>query len=236
MNSLQLSSLIPILIASLLGSPHCVGMCGGFVAIYSHNHSKNFIAHLLYNLGRLITYLLLGISAALFGATLDSLLPVAKASALIVGLFLIIAGFLQLLGFSSMLTPKLPSFISNLNSKLLKPIFHSSSPIKPFLIGFFTTFLPCGWLYTFVALALASAKPFEAATIMFFFWLGTLPVLTVLGVLSRTITTRLGRYLPKVTGALLVIGGLLSVSVHFQHAQHSHDVQSNPTEHHHHHH
>ncbi len=61
-----------VLLASLLGSPHCAGMCGGFVCFYAGQGGRGqALAHVAYNLGRLASYLLLGALAGLLGQTLD---------------------------------------------------------------------------------------------------------------------------------------------------------------------
>ena len=53
-----------VLLASLLGSPHCAGMCGGFVCFYSGQDGRGQTrAHAAYNLGRLVSYLVLGLLA-----------------------------------------------------------------------------------------------------------------------------------------------------------------------------
>ncbi|RIL08704.1 MAG: hypothetical protein DCC75_08230 [Proteobacteria bacterium] len=214
---------IPVLIASLVGSPHCLGMCGGFVAIYSHSQPGAILPHFLYSLGRLTTYLTLGALASSLGRGFDSLSTVANFSAIIVAAALIAFGTVELfngrLGFFS----KALRAIGETVSGLAKPIFSLKSSIKPFLIGLVTTLLPCGWLYAFVALALASADLTTALIIMTFFWLGTLPAMLALGTASRFLTARLGARLPKITAILLILSGVLSFTLHLAHSNHDHD-------------
>ena len=60
-----------VLVASLLGSPHCAGMCGGFVCFYStQGGGARWYSHLAYNGGRLLSYLGLGLAAGLVGCYL----------------------------------------------------------------------------------------------------------------------------------------------------------------------
>jgi len=231
MTSFEPVAIVPIFIASLIGSPHCAGMCGGFVALYSHSSPKNFYAHSLYNLGRLTTYLLLGASAALLGSTLDQTIPIARFSAFFVGIALVISGLLKLFEVRLEILRPLHTAIGRLTTKLAKATFDLSNTFKPFVIGLITTFLPCGWLYTFVALALASSNMLSALTIMFAFWLGTLPIMLAVGVLAKAMTSGLGKYLPRVTAILLIIGGLFSLTAHLQHTHHS-DHSHGQSEHH----
>ena len=64
-----------VFMASLAGSLHCAGMCGGFVAFYSGTEpgrrGRRYLAHLTYNGGRLTSYLILGALAGLLGAAVD---------------------------------------------------------------------------------------------------------------------------------------------------------------------
>jgi sulfite exporter TauE/SafE len=220
--------LISILIASLIGSPHCAGMCGGFVALYSHPIPNHKTAHLAYSLGRLTTYLTLGVTGALLGRTFDAATGIARASALVVGVILIAMGVLRLLGLGADFAPRITARISGAVSRLAKPAFALPVKLRPFAIGLVTTLLPCGWLYTFVAIAVGSSNLWSAAAIMLVFWLGTLPIMLTLGVTAGFLTERLGRYLPRITALLLILAGIFSLSIHLEHADHS--------SHHHHHH
>src|SRR6187399_122491 len=63
--------LLAVFLASVLGSFHCAGMCGGFVVLYSAKATKPQWHHVGYNSGRLLTYLVLGTFAGAFGASLE---------------------------------------------------------------------------------------------------------------------------------------------------------------------
>jgi sulfite exporter TauE/SafE len=80
------------------------------------------------------------------------------------------------------------------------------------LTGLASGLLPCGWLYVFVAAAAATASPVSAALLMAFFWLGTLPVLVALGLGAQRLTGRLGRHVPLVTAAVVVLLGLMTIT------------------------
>lgn len=219
--SALLIAAVPIVAASLLGSPHCAGMCGGFVAIYSHHARGKFLPHILYSLGRLITYCTLGLAAAAFGASIDSFTEIGRASALLVGAALVVLGVVRLIRGPSAPRAALVDRMTSLVGKVAAPLMRSESILKPLLIGVVTTLLPCGWLYTFVALAMAAARPAEALVIMAAFWAGTLPVMLSLGALSRMVIGRFEHLLPRITALLIILGGLLSIGVHLQHAGHS---------------
>ena len=90
MNTHEAITFLPIVVASLVGSPHCAAMCGGFVAIYSRNAAGNstrakILPHLLYSVGRSVTYLTLGVGVSYIGAGIDSFSGIARAAAILVG-------------------------------------------------------------------------------------------------------------------------------------------------------
>jgi sulfite exporter TauE/SafE len=232
---LDFSSVIaafPIFIASLLGSSHCVGMCGGFVALYAHNSPGKILPHCLYNLGRLVTYLILGVAAAQFGAAFNVMLPITAlqhSSALVVGIVLIALGVVKLLGRNVRIGERVFRRISKLLHPISAPIFRTPRRITPFLIGMLTTLIPCGWLYVFVALAFSSGSPTEGALIMLFFWFGSLPAMVAYGAAVRVISIRLRQYAPQVMGVLLIFSGLISLTSHHTHQHHGHSAQEHST-------
>ena len=92
MNSI---SLISVFLASLLGSAHCAGMCGGFIAYYSAKANNSSTSHIAYHIGRLLTYTILGVLAGLLGHQIDNqanLFGFQKATALVTGIILIYWG------------------------------------------------------------------------------------------------------------------------------------------------
>jgi sulfite exporter TauE/SafE len=193
-------------------------MCGGFVTLYSHNSNNRVMPHVLYNVGRLITYLSLAIAGAYFGASLDRATELIRISALLAGLGLIGAGIIQAARISLPGTTRVSEAIGRCIGTATRAIFTTRSSLKPLLIGMTTTLLPCGWLYAFLALAVASADPGSAIVILFVFWLGTLPVMATFGFAGARLISKIGSRRPLITGILMVIGGLSSIMLHLLHA------------------
>lgn len=225
-------TLAPIFLSSLLGSLHCVAMCGGFAfSCAQSNHTQ--LSSILYNLGRLITYVLLGALAASLGRSIDSLalhynLP--NIAAYLLGTLLIVSGALSLIGPSSAWGRSIKAqsslFLANLYGYTLNKFGPSfSSNARPILIGLLSTLLPCGWLYSFVALAGTSSSVLEGIIIMFVFWLGTLPILALAGSLSQILLSKLGSILPKISAVLIILAGIFAIlqhnSQHHHHSNHS---------------
>jgi len=169
MNSkLEGASYLVLFVVGVFTSLHCVGMCGGIML--SQSLSKNDIkAPLLYNLGRVVSYTILG---AIIGAV-GSVLSINTATSIIIyiiaGVFMIIhgantMGFNIFRGFSF----KLP-FISK--------CFTKTSTSTPFLVGLLNGFMPCGPLQTMQLFALSTGSMTKGALSMFAFSVGTIPLM-----------------------------------------------------------
>jgi sulfite exporter TauE/SafE len=85
------------------------------------------------------------------------------------------------------------------------------APARALAVGLLSALLPCGWLYAFVATAGGTGSPAAGALTMAVFWLGTLPVMVVLGALAQGALGRVARYVPLVTSVVLLVFGLLTV-------------------------
>jgi len=185
-------NVITIVTIAFLGSfGHCIGMCGGIVVAYStikinpqSSKVSQSVAHLLYSLGRVLTYVVLG---ALFGALggVVTFSNNANGSLLIfAGIVMILAG-LSLLGKIKFLTIIEHSFSSSPTyKKAFQSILHSKSNLSFFLLGMLNGLLPCGFVYFFAITAASTANPFYGAIVMAIFGLSTIPAMFALGFLS----------------------------------------------------
>jgi len=202
---------------AFLGSlGHCVGMCGGFVIAYTTakvDPAKGRLwgsaAHLAYNLGRIVSYMIIG---AIFGY-LGSIMLISRtlhgALYIAVGLFMILMG-LSLSGNLKFLTSielslaRLPFF-----QKLFSKLIHSKSLLSFFLLGMLNGFLPCGLVYFFAASAAATGSPFWGAVVMGIFGLSTVPVMFGLGTVAGFLKSSSFRLLMiKLASIVIVIYGL----------------------------
>ncbi|MCE2792878.1 MAG: sulfite exporter TauE/SafE family protein [Planctomycetota bacterium] len=181
-----------VFIASLLGSLHCVGMCGPFALMAGTSSAGNaegkhprWFAVAGYNLGRLATYLLIGLAAGSLGLALDIGGQVAgwqQTATYAAGSLMVATAFISLarhFGWLRGSTWAPSGLVLGLQWALRRgrqlPPFQRSMAV-----GFVTTWMPCGWLYVFALAAAGTANPLWGAFVMLLFWGGTLPVLTVL--------------------------------------------------------
>lgn len=212
-----------VFLASLLGSLHCAGMCGAFVAIAvggagaePDRRRSQWPMQLAYHGGRLVTYVLLGAAAGAAGKLLDltsalaGVRPVAAAAA---GATLLAFGLITLLrqfGVTLARVPA-PAFFRNALAAAHRKAMGRPPIVRAAMIGLLTTLLPCGWLYLFAVTAAGTASPWRGALTMAVFWAGTLPVLVAIGASVRRLTGALGRRLPVITCVAVMALGLFTL-------------------------
>ncbi len=224
-----MNSMLPaVFVASLIGSVHCAGMCGPFLSLYSANSKAiRFLPHLLYNFGRLASYLVLGTAAGFLGAGIDAALlgtGVLGAAGVFAGLALVAWGLTSLigaLGFASRFAGRIRLFPSaGILFRVVKKVnsfgLRFPPPWRAFFLGLATAFLPCGWLWAFVLVAAGSGAMLSGAGTMFAFWLGTVPIMATLGVGLRGFFSVVGLRLRIVTSILLIVAGWLTVAGRLQ--------------------
>jgi len=215
---------ISIFVASVLGSLHCAGMCGAFLAIALNVDNADgtrrgpsaFQLQSAYHLGRLTTYLMLGAMAGAAGHLLDlssMLAGVQPVAAALAGSTLAIFGLvslLRLMGFSIKKMPA-PMFLQKVLRAGHRRAFAKPPIWRAVTIGLLTTLLPCGWLYAFAITAAGTAHPLKGMLVMGVFWVGTLPVLIALGAGLRGALGPLGRRVPALTCLALMTVGIMTL-------------------------
>jgi sulfite exporter TauE/SafE len=194
-------------------------MCGAFVLFAVGDPAadgRRLPLHAAYHGGRLITYTALGAIAGLLGAAFDfggSLVGVQRAAAILAGAMMVGFGTIAILRIQGVRVPKPP--IPRAWERVLTAghRFAAGRPpiVRALATGLLTTLLPCGWLYAFVITAAGTASPALGALTMVAFWVGTVPVLVALGTGLRAIMGALGRRLPTLTAAAVVVVGLATI-------------------------
>jgi len=212
-----------VLAMSLLGSPHCAGMCGGFVCFYAGQDGRGrFWAHAAYNLGRLVSYLALGLAAGALGHGLDAAGAGAGlhgAAAVASGTVMVLWGAASLAAALGARLPRVPApaFAHTRFAAAMRAVHGRPAPVRALALGLVTTLLPCGWLWVYVATAAGTGSIATALLVMAAFWLGTVPMMAGLGVLAQGALGPLRRRLPVLTAGVLVVLGLATIGGHFRH-------------------
>ncbi|HEX5711649.1 MAG TPA: sulfite exporter TauE/SafE family protein [Sulfuricurvum sp.] len=167
---------------------HCIGMCGGFIVAYSStkidasmSRTAQLIRHSAYNIGRVSSYILLGMMFGGIGSLFTVTMEMRGALFIFAGVLMIVTA-LSMLGLSRLLHLLEHSFA---NFKLFKLLFSrliKSKSIKSFFaLGMMNGLFPCGFVFFFAAKAASSASIIEGGLIMAAFGLATVPTLLALG-------------------------------------------------------
>ncbi|MHB8453430.1 MAG: sulfite exporter TauE/SafE family protein [Acidiferrobacterales bacterium] len=212
------------LLVGLLGSTHCIGMCGGIVGTLTLGlapgirHSRLRMAPYLlaYNVGRITSYTIAGLLVGFLGSQITE--GVARTHAQLVGR-LVSGGFMVLLGLYLADWWRALTWLEGLGSRLWRRIeplgrrfFPVTNPAQALGLGLVWGWLPCGLVYSALALALTAGSAAEGGKLMLVFGLGTLPALLVAG-LTAAWLRNLARntWLRRITGALVVAAGLATL-------------------------
>jgi len=213
--------LLTVVVASLVGSLHCVGMCGPFVAFYSGADgsagARRLLSHAAYSGGRLLTYAAFGLAAGAVGAALDvagSLAGVQRIAGIVAGATMIMWGVLALLQLRGVRIFKHASGngrIAHLFRRGFSLVSGKPPLVRALVVGLLSGFLPCGWLWAFVVTAAGTGSALTGAAVMTAFWAGTVPALLAVGFGTQLVSAPLRRHVPALTAVLLVALGLVAI-------------------------
>lgn len=191
----------------LFGSVHCIGMCGplAFAVPVSQNRWWLIVADkLLYNTGRVISYTFLGLLIGIIGKQLW-LYDLQQGVSLLSGALIIMAGLSRLFKLRRLSQMKLvPVMLSPINRLLQYALKHSAGHL---IIGLLNGFIPCGFVYLALVGAVNSPSPADAATYMFWFGMGTFPLMLAATVSSGFVGPVIRRRINKMMPYLMVCLG-----------------------------
>ena len=215
-----------VFLASLLGSLHCAGMCGGIAAVASSPEQPSAKRRLklkadltpatLYHAGRLLSYVALGAIAGSLGSQLNQLgrlADVEQIAAGVSGAIMVLWAIVVLSGRGARLrgARRAPTrWFSSIVGKALRV----APALRGLLLGVATGVLPCGWLYAFVIAAAGTGSAGSGALSLAAFWAGSIPILSGISVLAGSLTGRVRRHAPVLGATLMLALGLGSLWVH----------------------
>ena len=198
------------LVIGFLGGFHCLLMCGPLVIYLKHNRTnytlRGFVTH---QGSRLVGYAILGGLAGLIGFGF-SLASLQRYLAVILGGLLLYAALSSLFSL-----PKLLGMKKMWRNTWLSTIYSKLSATSFIPLGLLNALLPCGLVYTALALSAAYFDPIKGAAFMCLFGLGTLPALGIVYIIpTSSVSTKSNLFrlvLPLTTalvGVLLILRGL----------------------------
>jgi sulfite exporter TauE/SafE len=205
-----------IMLGGLLGSSHCIGMCGGFalnIGAGARHWTDNLRRQLIYSLGRIFTYASIGAIAGYAGLRLAQFVsPLVNVQATLA----ILAGcLLAFQGLKSLGWVRWPRFGSStvgcLATRFFAPFLSARNWSQVFLAGMLTGLLPCGLVYAYLALAASTGSMLRGLACMAFFGAGTVPAMVLIGCGSSLVSLTMRRYVFRVAAWCVLLTGVLSI-------------------------
>lgn len=193
-----------LFVIGLLTSVHCIAMCGGINLTQSvaGKDEKPVKKSILYNLGRLIGYTVVGGVLGLIGEAAAITLQVRGIIGIIAGAFMVLTGINMLgnFGLLKRLTPKVPKSVAVRAAKF--------SSRGSFAVGIVNAFMPCGPLQSMQLYAIACGGFLSGAFSMFFFCLGTIPLMFIFGAAAGLLKKKWKSIMIKASAVIVVFLGI----------------------------
>ena len=200
-------------IVGLVGSAHCAGMCGPIalaLPLRSENWFTRVSGGLVYNSGRIITYMILGAIFGLLGKGLH-MAGFQLWASIVIGILMIVMVVVP------MIFRKLPSMnnvFEGYSARLMsgfRNLFRKGDTKSLFGIGLLNGILPCGLVYVAVAGAINTGDVVSAMFYMALFGAGTIPVMLAVSMAGTMISLKLRVFVNKLSPYVIVLLGILFI-------------------------
>lgn len=196
------------------GFGHCIGMCGPLVTSYTFHEGRfggsriSLSPHLLYNAGRITTYVFIGSLMGLTGSfanTLGRFSGIQDIMTIIAGCIMILMG----LGITGILGGM--NFMERHNNiilKAVKMVLEGTSLWRYYPLGLLLGLLPCGLSYSIFIASAGTGNLFSGMMIAFSFGLGTVPALLLFGVIITYLSNRIRGLVYRAGGIVIMLMGI----------------------------
>ena len=210
-------------VTGLLGTGHCIGMCGGLVSALSLSEAGRqggWFFHLLYNLGRISTYTFIGAVVGWLGSALaytDRFKMVTRSLLIGSDVFVILVG-LGTAGLFAWLNVSKLDFPGPMKAMTLAVAGLRRLPpaISALPLGLLFGFIPCGYLYAVAITAAQSASVATGALMLFAFGLGTAPALLLFGGAAHWLSGRARTWMLRIAGLVVASMGVINLIKHMR--------------------
>lgn len=202
---------ITALIIGLAGSLHCLGMCSPLVMAATAMKPSIILSRLLYNVGRIFTYALLGMIVAGAGMALPSR-NYQNLLSIILGVALL---FIAFGGIRNIHIPILSGTMQSLSLKL-KNVFSKYLNQKNyrslFMLGSINGLLPCGLTFLALTYCLTLQRPIDGFNFMLLFGVGTLPIMLGFTSVLQFMIQRFNFNMRSITTGMLILSGTVLIA------------------------
>ena len=219
--------LLTAFFAGLLGSGHCFGMCGGIAAglgsMPAAEDGQNAVksrttSAFLFNIGRIISYAVLGLVSAWILSSAGQMLNVPLWSKI---LRLVTALMIFMIGLQFLFNWQLLAVIERAGARVWRLVLPLAVRASAFpggagrlLLGLCWGLLPCGLVYTVLLTAAAAGTPTGGSLVMIAFGLGTLPSMLGMSLAAPALAAFLtDQWTRRLLGAAMILLAVLSVSL-----------------------
>ncbi len=225
MSAALMSTALDLFLISTLGLfgsfGHCAGMCGPLSVSFAlsqqsqqqPNQLSSFGFHFLLNLGRIVSYGLVGIVLGSLGSLFFTTW-LRQGMAIATGLLLIWLGLSRILAQKSLQIPILVSFQVKLHQvvgRAMNKVADTKTWLTPLILGFFWGLIPCGFLYIAQIKAVETGNIWQAFLTMLAFGLGTTPVMIILGISAARFSADRQTQLYQLGGWITLVIGILTL-------------------------
>jgi sulfite exporter TauE/SafE len=203
--------LITAFLLGLMGSLHCVGMCGPIalsLPLRGKSIGQKIWGSSLWSLGRIVTYSFMGALFGLIGAGFK-FLGYQQIISIAIGVLMILSVILPTLFKKITVGNSLSIF--NPVRKGMQRLFQEKNNRALFLIGIFNGLLPCGLVYLAIAGAIGTADLLLSVAYMALFGLGTLPMLLVISMLGNIVSQTIRKQINKVVPLVVILIGIIFI-------------------------
>lgn len=200
-------------IVGFVGSLHCVGMCGPIalaLPVFGESKLSVLAGRLLYNLGRIVTYSILGALFGLFGSRLILFglqQDVSIAIGVLILLYVLVPRKIKTRVSEFKFYSAIVYFLKSNFAKLISKKTNKSL----FTIGLLNGLLPCGFVYVGIAGAVSTSGWIEGALYMALFGLGTTPIMLATALLGKVINFNMRAKINKLIPTFAAIFALLFI-------------------------
>ncbi len=205
--------LFSALLLGLLGSLHCLAMCGPIAFLLpldQKNPYKKMTQIFVYHIGRLLAYGIMGLLFGFLGKGL-AVFGLQQKLSIIIGILLVLMAILPVAVINRVsLSPYFYSLVAKLKTALGKELQKKST--DTFLsIGFLNGFLPCGLVYMALLASIAMGNPGQGSVYMIFFGIGTVPLMTTVVFFARFLKNRRPFNLRRLVPVFVILIGLFFI-------------------------
>lgn len=205
--------LLSALALGLMGSLHCVGMCGPIafmLPVDRNNNFRKFTQIFIYHFGRLLAYAIMGLVFGFLGKGLQ-VFGLQQKLSIAIGVLMIIVVLIPYKTFNKYNFSKpIYKIISKIKNQLGKEL-KKKTPDTFLTIGFLNGFLPCGLVYMALFGAIAMANAWQGAIYMILFGLGTIPLMTTAIYFSSLLKGIARQKVQKMIPVFVVLIGVLFI-------------------------